>query len=106
MPKYLFQASYTAEGAKGLLKEGGSQRRATIEQTCKNLGGRLEAFYYAFGETDAFVIVDLPDHASTAAASLAVCASGAASVRTVVLMSPEEMDQAAKKTVSYRPPGH
>lgn len=106
MSKYMFQASYTAAGAKGLLKEGGSQRRAMIEQTMKGLGGRLDAFYYAFGETDAYVIVDLPDHVASAAASLAVCASGAASVRTVVLMTPEEMDEASKRTVGYRPPGH
>jgi uncharacterized protein with GYD domain len=106
MGKYMFQASYTAAGAKGLLKEGGSQRRAMIEQTMKGLGGRLDAFYYAFGETDVYVIVDLPDHVASAAASLAVCASGAATMRTVVLMTPEEMDEASKKTVGYRPPGN
>ena len=104
MPRYLYQASYTAEGTKGLLKEGGSQRRAAIEQTVKGLGGRLEAFYYAFGESDVFAIVDLPDHAAATAASLAVTASGTATVRTVVLMTPEEMDQATRMAVSYRPP--
>ena len=106
MPKYLFQASYTAEGAKGVLKEGGSQRRATVERMAKDLGGHVEAFYFGFGQTDAYVIVDLPDHVASAAASLAVAASGAANIRTTVLMTPEEMDQAARKIVSYRPPGH
>jgi uncharacterized protein with GYD domain len=105
MAKYLFMASYTVEGAKGVLKDGGTKRRAAIEQVAKSLGGKLEAFYYAFGDTDAYVIVDLPDHASTAAASLAVAASGAARVKTVVLMTPEEMDQATKKSAGYRPPG-
>jgi uncharacterized protein with GYD domain len=105
MAKYLFMASYTVEGAKGVLKDGGTKRRAAIEQVAKSLGGKLEAFYYAFGDTDAYVIVDLPDHASTAAASLAVAASGAARVKTVVLMTPEEMDQATKKNAGYRPPG-
>jgi len=105
MPRYLYQASYTTEGTRGLLKDGGSQRRASIEQTLKSLGGRLEAFYYAFGETDVFAIVEVPDHATATAASLAVTASGAANVRTVVLMTAEEMDQATRKAVTYRPPG-
>ncbi|MFQ5897065.1 MAG: GYD domain-containing protein [Candidatus Methylomirabilia bacterium] len=105
MPKYLFQASYTAEGAKGLLKDGGSKRRAVVDDLTKALGGRLEAFYYAFGETDVFGIIDAPDNVTTAAVSLAVNASGAVHVKTTVLLTPEEMDQATKKTISYRPPG-
>lgn len=105
MPKYLIQASYTAEGAKGLLKDGGSRRRAVAEEAVKSLGGRMEAFYFAFGETDAFAIADMPDNASAAAVSLAVTASGAVQVKTTVLITPEEMDQATKKTISYRPPG-
>lgn len=105
MPKYLVQASYTVEGTKGLLKDGGSKRRAVAEEAVKSLGGRLEAFYFAFGETDVFAIADMPDNASAAAVSLAVTASGAVRAKTTVLLTPEEMDQAAKKTVSYRPPG-
>ena len=105
MPKYLFHASYTAEGTKGLLKEGGSSRKAHIEQLVKGLGGTLEALYFAFGDTDAYVIVDLPDAASAAAASLSVGAAGSVQLRTTVLMTPEEIDQATKKTVNYRPPG-
>lgn len=105
MPKYLIQASYTVEGTKGLLKDGGSKRRAVAEAAVKSLGGRLEAFYFAFGETDVFAIADMPDNVSAAAVSLAVTASGAVNAKTTVLLTPEEMDQAAKKTVSYRPPG-
>jgi len=105
MPKYLVQGSYTAEGTQGLLKDGGSKRRKAAEALTKSLGGRLEAFYFAFGETDAFAIVDVPDNVSAAAAALTIAASGAVRVRTTVLITPEEMDQAAKKTVSYRPPG-
>jgi uncharacterized protein with GYD domain len=105
MPKYLFQANYVGEGIKGLLKEGGTSRRAAVEKAVKSLGGALEAFYYAFGETDAYVIAELPDNATTAALSLTVSASGAAVVKTTVLMTPEEVDEAAKKTPSYRPPG-
>jgi uncharacterized protein with GYD domain len=106
MPRYLFQASYTVDGIKGLLKDGGSQRRAAAEVAIKAVGGRLEAFYFAFGDTDAFVIAEVPDNASAAAVSLAVCASGAVHAKTTVLMTPEEMDAATKKTVSYRAPGH
>jgi uncharacterized protein with GYD domain len=105
MPKYLFRASYTTEGTKGLLKDGGSKRRAAVEELTKGLGGKLEAFYYAFGETDVFGIVDVPDNVTVAAVSLAVNASGAVNVSFTVLITPEEMDQAAKKTVNYRPPG-
>jgi uncharacterized protein with GYD domain len=105
MPKYLTVASYTAEGAKGLLKEGGTARRAAVEKLMKSLGGRLEAFYFAFGDSDAYIITDGPDNATTAALSLTVSASGALRTKTVVLLTPEEIDQAAKKTVKYRPPG-
>jgi len=106
MPKYLIQASYTAEGTKGLLKEGGSQRRATAQEALKSVGGRLDAFYYAFGETDVVAIADVPDNVSAAALSLAVSASGALNTRMTVLLTPEEIDQAAKMMVGYRPPGH
>ncbi len=105
MPKYLLMVSYTAEGAKGVLKDGGSKRRAAAEQAAKAVGGKVESFHFAFGDADAFVIGDLPDHAAAAAVSLAVAASGAARIKTVVLMTAEEMDQAAKKKVGYQPPG-
>lgn len=105
MPKYLMEASYTAEGAKGLAKEGGSSRRKTVEDMVKGMQGRLEAFYYAFGGSDVYLIVDLPDAATAAALSLAVNQSGAVQLKTIILMTAEEMDQAAKKTVAYRPPG-
>ena len=105
MPKYLMEASYTAEGAKGLAKEGGSSRRKTVEDMVKGMQGRLEAFYYAFGGSDVYLIADLPDAATAAALSLAVNQSGAVQLKTIVLMTAEEMDQAAKKTVAYRPPG-
>jgi uncharacterized protein with GYD domain len=105
MPKYLTVASYTAEGAKGLLKEGGTARRAAVEKLMKSLGGRLEAFYFAFGEKDAYIITEGPDNATTAAVSLTVSASGALRTKTIVLLTPEEIDQAAKKAVKFRPPG-
>ena len=106
MAKYLISASYTAEGAKGVLKEGGTKRRQAAEQAIKSAGGKLEAFYFAFGENDAVVIVDAPDHASVAAMSLAINASGAVRTKTVVLLTPEEIDQATKKSTAYRAPGH
>lgn len=105
MPKYLLQANYVGEGVKGLLKEGGTSRRAATERAVKSLGGTLEAFYYAFGETDAYAIVDVPDNASMAAIALTAGASGAVAVKTTVLLTPEEVDEAVKKAPSYRPPG-
>jgi uncharacterized protein with GYD domain len=105
MPRYLIEASYTLEGVKGLAKEGGSKRREAADTAIRGLGGKLEAFYYAFGDPDAVLIADLPDNASAAAASLVINASGAVTVKTVVLMTPEEMDTAVKKQVNYRAPG-
>lgn len=105
MPKFLTIANYTAEGVRGLLKEGGTLRRATVEKAIAALGGKLECFYYAFGDNDAYVISDAPDNASAAAISLAVNSTGAVRATTIVLMTPEEMDDATKKTVSYRAPG-
>jgi len=106
MGKYLITASYTADGAKGLLKDGGTKRRDAAEQALKSVGGKLEAFYFAFGDNDAYVLVDAPDHVSLAAASLAINATGAVHTKTVVLLTAEDVDQASKKAVTYRAPGH
>ena len=105
MPKYLFQASYTQSGLKGLLKEGGTSRREAVEKAIKSLGGALEAYYYAFGYHDVYAIADLPDNVSTTAFALIANAAGTAKVQTTVLITPEEVDQAVKKSVDYRPPG-
>jgi uncharacterized protein with GYD domain len=107
MPKYLIQGSYSGQGLKGMLKEGGSKRREAAEQLIKGMDGRLEAYYYAFGSDDFVVIADLPSNVDAAALSFAVNASGAVQSRITVLITPEEADQAAKKTqmVKYRPPG-
>ncbi len=105
MAKYLFQASYVGEGLKGLLKEGGSSRRAAVETVVEGMGGALESFYYAFGDDDVVAIAEFPDNETAAAFSLALGASGAVTAKTTVLMTPEEVDEAAKKTVDYRPPG-
>jgi len=105
MPKYLIEANYFGEGVKGLLKDGGSSRRAAVEKLFASVGGKLEAFYYAFGKTDLFIIADLPDNVSAAALSLTVNAAGFATSRVTVLLTPEEIDAATKKSPQYRPPG-
>ena len=105
MPKFLIQACYNPQGAKGVIETGGTRRRTVVEGTIKELGGTLEAFYFAFGETDAFAIVDVPDNASAAAVALVVNAAGGAHTKTTVLLTPEEVDQASAKSVSYTPPG-
>jgi len=105
MPKYLIQANYVGEGVKGLLKDGGTSRRAAVANLFQSQGGAMEAFYYAFGETDCYVIGDLPDNASMAAVALTIGASGVVAVKTTVLLTPEEIDEATKKTPSYRAPG-
>jgi uncharacterized protein with GYD domain len=105
MPKFLVKATYTGDGAKGLLKEGGTSRRTTVEQIAQRAGGRVEAFYYAYGDTDAYIITDLPDAAAALAVSLAVNASGAVRLSTTPLITAEEVDAAVKTSVAYRAPG-
>jgi len=105
MPKYLITASYTSDGVKGLLKDGGSGRRAAVQKMTESVGGKLDAFYFAFGGHDAIIICDLPDAATAAAVSLSVNASGAVRLSTTPLITAEEMDAATKKSVGYRAPG-
>jgi uncharacterized protein with GYD domain len=105
MPKFLFQASYTSEGLKGVRSGGGSARRDAITHMAESVGGRLESFHFAFGRRDAYVICELPDNESAAALALTANASGAVSVETVALLTPEEIDSAAGRSVDYAPPG-
>ena len=105
MPRYLIQASYTLEGVRGVQSAGGSSRRDAVAKVAESVGGQLESFYFAFGDHDVYTVVDLPDNESAAAVAIAVNAAGGAAVRTVVLLTPEEIDAAAKRSVDYRPPG-
>jgi uncharacterized protein with GYD domain len=105
MAKFLVKASYTAEGTRGLVKEGGTARRAAIQKLIEGLGGKLEAFYFTYGENDVMVIAELPDASSGLALSLAANASGAIRLATVPLITTEEFDDAAKRSVAYRAPG-
>lgn len=104
MPKYLVQANYVGEGITGLLAQGGSSRRAVVEQLFASVGGTLESFYYAFGETDLYVIAEVPDNAAMASVALTVAASGVVKLKTTVLLTAEEVDEAAKRSPRYRPP--
>jgi len=105
MAKYLWQVSYTREGMEGVLKEGGSSRKTIVEKMAQNMGGSIESFYFAFGDTDVYLIGDFPSNVDVAAIAMTVSAAGAASVKTTVLMTPEEVDQATQKVVEYRRPG-
>lgn len=105
MAKYMIMASYAAEGAAGVMKEGGTARREAVEKLVANLGGTVESFYFAFGDVDAFVVVDLPDNKTAAAVALTVSSSPALSVKSAVLMTPEEVDEAREISVEYRAPG-
>ena len=105
MPKYLLEVSYTLDGVRGVLAKGGSARKAAASTAAKSVGGKLDSFYFAFGGTDVFAVADVPDNTAAAALALAVTAGGGATVRTVVLLTPEEIDAASKKGVKYSPPG-
>jgi uncharacterized protein with GYD domain len=105
MPKYLIEATYTADGAKDLIKAGGSARQAAVEKMVDSLGGRVEAFFCTFGENDVITILDLPENLTAAALSLAVLSSGAVRTNTKVLLTPGEIDRAVKAQVEFKAPG-
>jgi uncharacterized protein with GYD domain len=105
MKKYLIKGTYTAEGTKGLMHEGGSGRKMAIEKMLAEIGGKVESFYYAFGEDDVILVVDLPDDISAVAVGLRVNAAGLVRISMTVLLTPEDIDAASKKSVSYRAPG-
>jgi len=105
MPKFLVEATYTAEGYQGLAKDKASGRKTAIAQAAKKLGGKLDAIYFCLGENDVILIVDMPDHISAAALGSAACASGMARTKTTVLLTVDETDEALSKPVTYRAPG-
>ncbi len=105
MPKYLVQASYTAEGLRGLQKDKASGRKQAVLNALEPLRGKVESFYYAFGDDDVVVILDMPDNVNAAAMSLAISASGLVRLKTTPLLTVEETDQALAKSVNYRAPG-
>jgi uncharacterized protein with GYD domain len=105
MGKYMIQASYTTEGVAGVAQKGGSARRDAAEQLVASAGGKMESFYFAFGDADAYVIADLPSDEAAAALAMSVNRSGSTTLKTVVLLTPEQVDTAAKTLPDYRPPG-
>jgi uncharacterized protein with GYD domain len=105
MSKYMLMASLKPEAVQGIMKEGGVGRKNYIENFIKEAGGTLESFYYAFGETDVFVVADMPDVPTVTAFAMAVNSSGLVSVKTIPLITPEEVDAATKKRIKYRAPG-
>lgn len=105
MPRYLIEGSYTDDGTKGLLKEGGSSRRDMVTKMIEGMGGKLEAFYYTFGDRDVIAVYSAPDEVSALALAMAVNQSGKVSIKTTPLLSVEDVDRATKKSVGYRPPG-
>jgi uncharacterized protein with GYD domain len=105
MPRYLWQISYTTSGVKGLLSEGGTSRREAITAMVESVGGHVEACYYAFGATDLYVIGEVPDEVAAASLTLRTSAAGAARSQTVVLLTPEQVDEATRREATYRPPG-
>jgi uncharacterized protein with GYD domain len=105
MPKYLVEASYSAEGLKGLQKDKATGRRAAVTAAVQGLGGTVEAFYYALGEHDVITIVDLPNVVSATALALGASATGLVRTKTTALLTVEETDQALQKNISFRAPG-
>ncbi len=105
MPKYLLHVNYVGEGIKGLLSEGGSSRKAAAEAAAKSVGGSIESMYFALGDTDCYVIADMPNHHAVTALALTLNATGRVTTKSTVLMTPEDVDAAVKLSPSYRAPG-
>lgn len=105
MPKFLIEASYTSDGMKGVLDKGGTARREAVEKLLSDVGGTLDSFHFAFGATDAYVVVDVPDNISAAAVGMVVGSSGMVNLKTTVLLTPEDIDRAAAVHATYTPPG-
>jgi uncharacterized protein with GYD domain len=105
MARYMFKLSYSKEGMKGVMKEGAANRRDFISKMAAEMGGSIESFDFAFGDTDLYAIAEMPDHATAAAVATAVAASGTGSIETVVLLSPDDIDAAISKHAPYRAPG-
>ncbi|MDB5410351.1 MAG: hypothetical protein JWL84_5263 [Rhodospirillales bacterium] len=105
MPKYLVQASYTADGLKGLQKEGAASRVQSANKVAEALGGKCDGFYWAFGDHDVIAIFDLPSASDAAALAFAVSASGVIRTKTTQMLTASEADEALKKSVNFRPPG-
>jgi uncharacterized protein with GYD domain len=105
MAKFMVIGNYTAEGIKGVLKGGGTARVDAVREACKGVGGSVDSFYFAFGGEDVYVVCDLPDNSAAAALAMNVSSAGLVNIRTIVLLTPSEVDEAAKLQVSYKPPG-
>jgi uncharacterized protein with GYD domain len=105
MPKYLYHGSYTDKGIKGLMKDGGTKRVKVTKKAIESLGGKMEAYYFALGGTDFFIIIELPDNVKAIAGSLIANASGMVKINITPLVSPKEVDMAVKQTMDWRPPG-
>jgi uncharacterized protein with GYD domain len=105
MPKYLISANYTAEGMAGVRAAGAKSRVDAVTTTIEAMGGRLDSFHFAFGDTDVVVIVDAPDDEAAAAVSIAINGTGAVRTRTTKLLTVEQIDEALRRTVDYQPPG-
>ena len=107
MAYYLIQAAFTPEAWAKLVKSP-QDRKAAVAPMVEKLGGRLESYWYSFGDYDSVVIVQVPDNVTAAALSLAASASGSIkAIKTTPLMTMEEGMEAMRKAAAagYRPPG-
>ena len=105
MPKYLVQGSYLADGAKGLLKDGGSKRVEVVQAAVEALGGSIDCIYYTFGSDDVVGIFDVANDETAAAFSIAINSTGSVQIKTTRLLTPDQIDRATQKTVNYKSPG-
>jgi uncharacterized protein with GYD domain len=105
MAKYLLEGSYSADGLKGVLKDGGSGRKDAAGKAIASAGGKMESMYFAFGDHDVIAVFEVADNTAAAALAMTVSATGLIRTKITPLLTVEEVDAAAKKHLDYRPPG-
>lgn len=105
MSKYLIKANYNSDGAAGLAAKGGTARRDAVGKMLADVGGSIECFYYAWGDVDAYLVVDVPSDEAMVGIALSVNKSGATTITTTPLLTPEQVDAAATTAPGYTPPG-
>ena len=105
MPKFLIEASYSADGMKGLQRDKAAGRTAAVKKALKAVDGQLECVYWCLGDRDVILIAELPDSVAACALATTVSASGLVRTKTTALLSADEVDKALAKNVGYQPPG-
>ncbi|MEU4717299.1 GYD domain-containing protein [Micromonospora purpureochromogenes] len=105
MAWFLLKSTYTVDGLKGLVKDGGTKRAEVVRKMIEDAGGRMESMHFAFAEDDTYVLCELPDQKTVTGLAVAIGATGSLSVRITPVLTPAEVDEVTRMKTTYTPPG-